>query len=252
MRDLNIEFQEQYKRLDKLCKDMYSSSEGVSAYLEAMDKTPFLERRYVADWDDIHKRIKRARWMRNKLAHEISIDSDFCKQEDVIFISDFYKKILACNDPLAVVLREKNNDLLKKTCVNTSNSSYKKQTYSKDASSRKTSKDLNFSLFISNVVVAICCMIAIVIMWKLLPQTIPAHWSSVGLIDRYGSKNEFLIHVIVVGIFWLIDLSIFLILKFKSNNFKKLEMWLGHGFIALFQLAYVVFLIVTYAPYINA
>lgn len=42
MRDLNIEFQEQYKRLDRLCRDMYSSSDsGVSAYIRDMENTPF-------------------------------------------------------------------------------------------------------------------------------------------------------------------------------------------------------------------
>ena len=37
MRELNIEFQEQCKRLNKLCREMYSSKEGVSAYIQDME-----------------------------------------------------------------------------------------------------------------------------------------------------------------------------------------------------------------------
>lgn len=73
MLELNIEFQEQYKRLDKLCKDMYSSDEGVSTYIKIMDATPYSEQCTVYNWDTVFKQLKHIRWMRNQLAHEISI-----------------------------------------------------------------------------------------------------------------------------------------------------------------------------------
>lgn len=114
MIDLNIEFQEQYKRLDKLCKDIYSSSEGVSTYIREMEKTPYNEQRAVYNWDTIYKQLKHLRWMRNQLAHEIAIDSDFCTQSDIDWIKQFYSKILNCNDPLTLAYKSKQGSPQKK------------------------------------------------------------------------------------------------------------------------------------------
>lgn len=36
---LSIEFQEEYKRLDRLCKDYLASAEGVSEYIRQMEST---------------------------------------------------------------------------------------------------------------------------------------------------------------------------------------------------------------------
>ncbi|MDE7329169.1 MAG: DUF1648 domain-containing protein [Clostridia bacterium] len=188
--------------------------------------------------------------MRNQLAHDIPIDSDFCKQNDINWIQVFYNNILNCKDPLAIVYKAKKNALPRKTNAESLTSSICPLPKSDNASSDKTSKNINLYLFIANIVVAICCMVAIAIVWKFLPQTIPAHWSH-GAIDRYGSKNEFVIHIIVLLIFWLIDLFIFFVLKLKATNCKKCELFISHGLIALFQLAYVVFLLVMYADYIN-
>ncbi len=100
MRELNIEFQEQYKQLDRLCREMYSSGEGVSAYIQDMERTPYHERCTVYNWDSIYKELKHIRWMRNQLAHDISIDSDFCKQSDIDWLNNFYESIFVGNDPL--------------------------------------------------------------------------------------------------------------------------------------------------------
>lgn len=102
MRELNIEFQEQYKKLDKLCKDIFSSSEGVSAYIREMEDTPYKLQCAVNNWDTCYKELKHIRWMRNQLAHEISIDTDFCKQSDIIWINGFYNNILNGRDPLTL------------------------------------------------------------------------------------------------------------------------------------------------------
>ena len=100
MRELNLEFQDQYKRLDKLCREMYSFGEGVSAYIKDMENTPYNEQNAVNNWDNIYKMLKHVRWMRNQLAHDISIDSDFCEQSDIDWVKSFYNSILNGNDPL--------------------------------------------------------------------------------------------------------------------------------------------------------
>lgn len=100
MRELNIEFQEHYKRLDKLCREMYSPDEGVTAYIQDMERTPYNEQIAVYNWENIYRSLKHYRWMRNQLAHDISIDSDFCEKSDIEWIKNFRESILSGNDPL--------------------------------------------------------------------------------------------------------------------------------------------------------
>ena len=45
--------------------------------------------------------------MRNQLAHDISIDSDFCKQSDIEWVKNFYESILRGIDPLTRVYKAK-------------------------------------------------------------------------------------------------------------------------------------------------
>lgn len=114
MRELNIEFQEQYKQLDKLCREMYPSGEGVSAYIQEMECTPCNEQIIVDNWDAVYKQVKHLRWMRNNLAHEISIDTDFCTQSDIDWVKQFYDSILNGTDPLARIQIAKQQTKTKK------------------------------------------------------------------------------------------------------------------------------------------
>ena len=118
MREINVEFQEQYKRLDKLCKDIYSSSKGVSSYIEDMERTPYNERYAVYNWDNFYKQLKQVRWMRNQLAHEINIDTEFCKQADIDWVKNFRESILKGTDPLASAYKAKQQVAPKKTTFN--------------------------------------------------------------------------------------------------------------------------------------
>lgn len=103
----NIEFQEQYKQLDKLCKDMFSTDEGVSTYINEMEKMPYQWKSAIYDWETVFRQLKHLRWMRNQLAHEISINSEFCSQKDIDWVKQFYKDILNRNDPLALAYKAK-------------------------------------------------------------------------------------------------------------------------------------------------
>ena len=107
MRDLNVEFLEQYKHLDKLCKDMYSSGEGVSSYIKDMESASYNEKQCVYNWDAICKQLKHIKWMRNQLAHEIDIDTDFCNQNDIDWVKQFYESIFNGTDPLTLVHKAK-------------------------------------------------------------------------------------------------------------------------------------------------
>lgn len=106
MRELNIEFQEQYKRFDKLCRDMYSSGEGVSAYIMEMEQAPYNMKNSISDWDITLKQLKHLRWKRNQLAHEIDINTSFCEQDDIDWVMRFCDSILNGTDPLALACKK--------------------------------------------------------------------------------------------------------------------------------------------------
>ncbi|MDE6441417.1 MAG: helix-turn-helix domain-containing protein [Clostridia bacterium] len=106
---------------------------------------------------------------------------------------------------------------------------------------------LNKYLFIANILVALFCILSFITLWGFLPDTIPAHWSH-GKIDRYGSNAEIFLHIISAATFLIVDIFIFIVLKNNSN--KKITGVL-HGLIVLFQVAYLIFVIVLYAKYIT-
>ena len=104
-----IEFQEEYKRLDNLCKDYLSSFDGVTAYIRQMDDTPIYHQRLVKTWDVDYKRLKRVRWVRNQLAHVVgTLESDLCTENDLEWVQDFHERIINGNDPFAIIRTSKN------------------------------------------------------------------------------------------------------------------------------------------------
>lgn len=102
MIDTNVKFQEEYKRLDSLCKDLFSSKDGITKYINEMENSQFELRKIINSSDTIYKQLKHMRWVRNQLAHEVgAFESDLCNQEDIDWLIDFYNSIMNGTDPLA-------------------------------------------------------------------------------------------------------------------------------------------------------
>lgn len=101
MRDLNIDFMDLYKSVDRFIRDAYSSSEGVSEYIRQMEQNDFKGRRYVATWGADYDKLKRLRWIRNQLSHEVGYDSDICEDADYDWLETFSHRLYSANDPLA-------------------------------------------------------------------------------------------------------------------------------------------------------
>ena len=100
---LAIEFQEAYKRLDKLCKECFASKDGVSEYIRIME-SEYLGEKYVSTWKSDLKELKHVRWVRNQLSHEVgTLQSDICSQNDLNYIECFYKNIMERKDPLTLL-----------------------------------------------------------------------------------------------------------------------------------------------------
>lgn len=106
MLELNVGFQEEYKRVDSLCRDIFCSGDGISQYIRQMEAVSCQGYRLLSNWEYDYKQLKHMRWLRNQLAHEVgTLDSDLCTKDDIAWVENFHKKILEGNDPLAVVGR---------------------------------------------------------------------------------------------------------------------------------------------------
>lgn len=108
MRDLNIDYLDLYKRVDRFIKDAYASSEGISEYLRQMEHNAFKGRSLVSTWAMDYNQLKHLRWIRNQLSHEVGYDADLCEEADYHWLEEFRSRLYAADDPLAVLRRAEN------------------------------------------------------------------------------------------------------------------------------------------------
>ena len=105
---INVKFQEEYKKLDALCKDMLDSETGVTEYINQMELIPPKDQALVYCFAEDYKNLKHYRWVRNKLAHEVgAIDEVLCDDEDVEWIVEFTSRIKSGRDPFSVIYNYK-------------------------------------------------------------------------------------------------------------------------------------------------
>ncbi|GFI62200.1 hypothetical protein IMSAG049_01374 [Clostridiales bacterium] len=100
---------DKYKRVDNICRDMFSSQSVISQYITEMKQNSYNGRYAVPSWDRDYRRLKRVRWIRNQIAHESSATD--CNEEDVAWLETFYSRILEREDPLALLAKTKQERL---------------------------------------------------------------------------------------------------------------------------------------------
>ncbi len=106
MRNTNDQFLEEYKHLDKICREMYRTEKGVTAYIDDMKRVPPYETRAIINWDTDLRQLVRLRHMRNRLTHECgTLDQEMCTQSEIEWIQDFYGRILLQSDPIALLAK---------------------------------------------------------------------------------------------------------------------------------------------------
>ena len=103
MRDLNIDFMDLYKCVDKFIRDAYGSAEGVSEYIRQMEQNDYKGSRYVSTWGTDYDMLKHLRWIRNQLSHEVGYDSDICEESDYDWLDSFRGRLYSANDPMAIM-----------------------------------------------------------------------------------------------------------------------------------------------------
>ena len=104
----NIVFFDEYKKLDKLCSEMYGkNSGGVTCYLNDMIAVPVMQRNRIPEWNQTYDRLRELRHIRNQMAHgEGSFEDYPCSEEDVLWLFEFRSKIMHISDPLAIYRRQ--------------------------------------------------------------------------------------------------------------------------------------------------
>ena len=104
MNNLNYIFLEEYKKLDKLCKEIYNSEKGITSYIDDMRNTNYSEKIVIPCWEhDIHTLVS-LRHARNKLTHEVGTsDSPICTYADIDWLKNFYHRIVNRQDPIAII-----------------------------------------------------------------------------------------------------------------------------------------------------
>ena len=96
------EFFEEYKRLDKLCSEMYSCRNGVSEYISQMENSAYQGQFRVSSWTSDYKMLKHVRWVRNQIAHD-SGTYQISEPEDLAFVRNFYGRIFSGQDSLTLL-----------------------------------------------------------------------------------------------------------------------------------------------------
>lgn len=98
-----LDYLDSYKRLDQLCRDMFRSKDGVTEYINQMDRV-ISRINSKQDWQDFYSRLKYQRRLRNNLVHNTGCSE--CTEEDIDEIEYFFELILKQEDPLAYIRRQ--------------------------------------------------------------------------------------------------------------------------------------------------
>ena len=116
-----MSFLNSYKRLENLCNDIYGQENGVTAYIDDMEKN----RRgaiYVRGWNEDLIRLKNYRHIRNQIAHEKDIyEEDVCDEDDEEWLELFRERIMNGTDPISGYLNASKQKTAKKQTQYTPN-----------------------------------------------------------------------------------------------------------------------------------
>ena len=124
MNECALDYLESYKRLDQLCRDMFRSKDGVTEYINQMDRV-ISRINSKPDWRNFYSRLKYQRRLRNDLVHNTECSD--CTEEDIDEIEYFFDLILKQEDPLACI--RKQQTLTRHASIQTSDSSSIRREY---------------------------------------------------------------------------------------------------------------------------
>ena len=124
MNECALDYLKSYKRLDQLCRDMFRTKDGVTEYINQMDRV-ISRINSKQDWRNFYSRLKYQRRLRNDLVHNTECSD--CTEEDIDEIEYFFDLILKQEDPLACIRRQQT--LTRHASIQTSDSSSIRREY---------------------------------------------------------------------------------------------------------------------------
>ena len=165
------EFLDEFKRLERLCSDIYGEKHGVTEYINDMEQTSSFIAGRIPGWSNDLAKLKRVRYIRNGMAHEDGFD-DAYEPEDLEFIKKFHQRILEQQDPLAMRHRLTQNATsakLKSAISTVKNSStYSFETTESDIEAHDINQNYNRNVAGLKIIVVPCVIILIIVLWLLL------------------------------------------------------------------------------------
>ena len=151
-----MSFIDSYKRLEKLCNEIYGDNHGLSSYIDEMINNPSGSR-YVAGWDEVLKQLKHYRWVRNQIVHEPDCTEDnMCEPGDAEWLESFHLRIMSASDPLAMYRKARNPQVTQKPKQTHSN----KYTYPEYK--KTTSKPAGCLTYVMGVLLVVAVVVLIV------------------------------------------------------------------------------------------
>ncbi|HAY73653.1 MAG TPA: hypothetical protein DCY31_07400 [Ruminococcaceae bacterium] len=106
MTETDNRFFEKYKRLDKLCSEIYDNPKGISSYIADMEENEYIGQKIIGSWRATYKSLKHVRRLRNRIAHDENT-LDICTSDDIDFVTDFYNQIFSSIDPISQLEKRK-------------------------------------------------------------------------------------------------------------------------------------------------
>ncbi len=103
MTNLEIDFFEEFKSVDSICKDIFQSQQGVTEYINQMEENDLIGSRIVPNWNEKYKMLKHLRWLRNQIAHDSGAPELI--ESDLLELQNFHKQLLNQEDPLAIIFK---------------------------------------------------------------------------------------------------------------------------------------------------
>lgn len=104
MNNINLNFFENYKKLEKICNEILSVNNGVTQYINEMENISSSKYHSIPNWNSDLSSLKRLRHLRNQMAHnEGAFSENLCTINDVEWIINFRSRILKQTDPLALL-----------------------------------------------------------------------------------------------------------------------------------------------------
>ncbi len=189
-----MSFIDSYKRLEKICSEIYGDNHSLSIYIDEMIGNPNGSY-YVSGWNEDLRQLKHYRWVRNQIVHEPECtEESMCDPDDIQWLDNFYSRIMSTNDPLTLYSKVENQLKPQKSKeVNLSNSTMStndllvsyhkvehqrgeknfKKTYSSNQSSykpkkhsKKPSKSTELLIVLMGVIFLFAAVIFILIMYR--------------------------------------------------------------------------------------